>query len=219
MLFHNANCVCFRFATPPSKKEKRAAGGDGINVECQANEVTSNWGNEGYGNGAEIRKMRYLMWITPLWPQGYCSAQESRPRPSIIVIAGTNVNFQFKCKYQFVNAALWGDFEGKKKKMGKASKERRNPCILTSQAWPVRGEKYSRGLERSIPTWPWQSVLAFSHHHNARKAHGLHPSIHPTIHPCPSSQWIHPRWMANKRRWFPCGLLLVAHCRCCFVPN
>lgn len=159
------------------------------------------------------------MWITPLWPQGYCSAQESRPRPSIIVIAGTNVNFQFKCKYQFVNAALWGDFEGKKKKMGKASKERRNPCILTSQAWPVRGEKYSRGLERSIPTWPWQSVLAFSHHHNARKAHGLHPSIHPTIHPCPSSQWIHPRWMANKRRWFPCGLLLVAHCRCCFVPN
>jgi len=54
------------------------------------------------------------MWITPLWPQGYCSAQESRPRPSIIVIAGTNVNFQFKCKYQFVNAALRGDFEGKK---------------------------------------------------------------------------------------------------------
>lgn len=112
----------------PLKKRKKGGGGDGINVECQANEVTSNWGNEGYGNGAEIRKMRYLMWITPLWPQGYCSAQESRPRPSIIVIAGTNVNFQFKCKYQFVNAALWGDFEGKKKK--KWEKRRRKGEIL-----------------------------------------------------------------------------------------
>jgi len=60
--------------------EEMGRWGDGINVECQANEVTSNWSHEGYGNGAEIRKMRYLMWITPLWPQGDCSAQESRPK-------------------------------------------------------------------------------------------------------------------------------------------
>jgi len=65
----------------------------GINVECQANEETSNCRHRTNRTEHEllslppthnmeigIRKMRYLMWITPLWPQ--CGKYTVAPRSS-----------------------------------------------------------------------------------------------------------------------------------------